>query len=99
MSTNSAAAHASASERRVADRTRPARPRPPWRRAVSFGNIGAVYVWLLIIVVFAVWVPDTFPTRTTFEQILNNNAVTGLIALSVVIPLAARVLTSRSRSR
>ena len=91
MSTNTAAAHASASERHVIERARPARPAPKWRRALSFGNIGAVYVWLLIIVVFAVWVPETFPTRTTFEQILNNNAVTGLIALSVVIPLAARV--------
>jgi ribose/xylose/arabinose/galactoside ABC-type transport system permease subunit len=94
MSTDTAAAHASASERHVVDRTRPAGPARParqWRRALSFGNIGAVYVWLLIILVFAVWVPETFPTRTTFEQILNNNAVTGLIALSVVIPLAARV--------
>jgi ribose/xylose/arabinose/galactoside ABC-type transport system permease subunit len=92
MSTNTAAAHASASERHVVERSpRPARPARQWRRALSFGNIGAVYVWLLIIAVFAVWVPDTFPTRTTFEQILNNNAVTGLIALSVVIPLAARV--------
>jgi ribose/xylose/arabinose/galactoside ABC-type transport system permease subunit len=91
MSIDTAAAHASASERHVVDRARPARAMPQWRRALSFGNIGAVYVWLLIIVVFAIWVPDTFPTRTTFEQILNNNAVTGLIALSVVIPLAARV--------
>src|SRR3954462_12538130 len=94
MSTDTAAAHASASERLVGDRPRPAglaRPARQWRRALSFGNIGAVYVWLLIILVFAVWVPETFPTRTTFEQILNNNAVTGLIALSVVIPLAARV--------
>src|SRR4051794_41702084 len=91
MSTDTVAARASASERHVIDRAKPARPAPQWRRALSFGNIGAVYVWLMIIAVFAIWVPDTFPTRTTFEQILNNNAVTGLIALSVVIPLAARV--------
>jgi ribose transport system permease protein len=91
MSTDAAAAHASASERHVVTRPRAARRTPQWRRALSFGNIGAVYVWLLIILAFTVWVPGTFATRTTFEQILNNNAVTGLIALSVVIPLAARV--------
>jgi ribose transport system permease protein len=91
MSTDTAAVNASASERHVVDRARPARPSAPWRRALSFSNIGAVYVWLMIIAVFAVWVPETFATRTTFEQILNNNAVTGLIALSVVVPLAARV--------
>ena len=91
MSTDTAAARASVSELRVVSDVKPARPKPQWRRAFAFSNIGAVYVWLMIIAVFAVWVPDTFPTRTTFEQILNNNAVTGLIALSVVIPLAARV--------
>ena len=91
MSTDTAAAHASASERHVVTRPRAARRTPQWRRALSFSNIGAVYVWLLIILAFTVWVPGTFATRTTFEQILNNNAVTGLIALSVVIPLAARV--------
>ena len=46
---------------------------------------------VLIILVFAIWVPNTFLTQTTFDQILNNNAVTGLMALCVVIPLAARV--------
>ena len=64
------------------------------RRAVaagSFRNIGAVYVRLLITVLFSVWVPDTFPTVTTVKQVLNGNAVAGLVALSVVLPLAARV--------
>ena len=73
-------------------RPRAARRTPQWRRALlASSNIGAVYVWLLIIVAFSVWVPDTFPTLDDGEQILNSNAVTGLIALSVVIPLAARV--------
>jgi ribose transport system permease protein len=58
---------------------------------VSFKNIGAVYVWLLIIVIFTIWVPHLFPTDTTVKQVLNNNAVTGLVALSIVIPLATRV--------
>lgn len=59
--------------------------------ALSFRTIGAVYVWLLIIVLFSVWAPDTFPTVTTVKQVLNGNAVAGLVALSVVLPLTARV--------
>ncbi|MEV0637440.1 ABC transporter permease [Streptomyces sp. NPDC050619] len=59
--------------------------------ALSFRNIGAVYVWLLIAVLFSLWAPDTFPTVTTVKQVLNGNAVAGLVALSVVLPLAARV--------
>jgi ribose transport system permease protein len=91
MSTGTTAAPAAVSERHVLTEARPARPTHRWRRSLSFSNIGAVYVWLLIIVVFAIWVPNTFLTHATFNQILNNNAVTGLMALCVVIPLAARV--------
>ncbi|CAM5256841.1 ABC transporter permease [Streptomyces aurantiogriseus] len=59
--------------------------------ALSFRNVGAVYVWLVIVVLFSVWAPETFPTTTTVRQVLNGNAVAGLVALSVVPPLAARV--------
>jgi ribose transport system permease protein len=62
-----------------------------WVALLAFDKVGAVYVWLAIIVVFSVWVPDTFPNVTTAKQILNSNAITGLAALSVTIPLAARV--------
>jgi ribose/xylose/arabinose/galactoside ABC-type transport system permease subunit len=59
-------------------------------RALSFKNIGAVYVWALIIVVFAIWIPSTFLTGQTAKQILNENAATGLMALSLIIPLCTR---------
>ena len=57
----------------------------------GFRNIGAVYVWIAIVVIFSILEPDTFPTLDTARSILNNNAVTGLITLSVVIPMAAGV--------
>jgi ribose transport system permease protein len=72
----------------------PARPAPArgrFARALAFDRVGAVYVWLGIIVVFSVWVPDTFPTVATAKQILNSNAITALGALAITIPLAARV--------
>ncbi|TCR26424.1 ABC transporter permease [Streptomyces sp. BK205] len=61
------------------------------KTTLSFRTIGAVYVWLAIVVLFSVWAPDTFPTAVTVKQVLNGNAVAGLVALSVVPPLAARV--------
>ena len=69
--------------------------RPPASRrlasALAFDKIGAVYVWIAIIIVFTIWAPDTFPTLDTAKQILNTNAVTGLAALAILIPLSARV--------
>jgi ribose transport system permease protein len=62
-----------------------------WVSRLAVDKIGAVYVWLAIIAVFSLWVPETFPNMTTAKQILNANAITGLAALSVTIPLAARV--------
>jgi ribose transport system permease protein len=60
-------------------------------RALAFDRIGAVYVWLGIIVLFTLWVPETFPNLATAKQILNANAITALAAMSITIPLAARV--------
>lgn len=61
------------------------------RKALSFKNIGAIYVWIAIMVIFAVWAPETFPTWSTAQTILNQNATAGLVALALVVPLSARV--------
>ena len=72
-----------------------AQARPPraqrLARGLAFDRIGAVYVWLGIIVLFSLWVPETFPNLATAKQILNANAITALAAMSITIPLAARV--------
>jgi ribose transport system permease protein len=59
-------------------------------RALSFKNIGAVYVLALIVVAFLIWIPETFGTWATVKQILNSNAATGLMALSLIVPLCTR---------
>jgi ribose transport system permease protein len=68
-------------------------PSPAQRlvRGLAFDRVGAVYVWLGIIVLFSLWVPETFPNLDTAKQILNANAITALAAMSITIPLAARV--------
>src|SRR5215207_634378 len=73
----------------------PARTAPPPAKrlasGLAFDRVGAVYVWLGIIVLFSLWVPETFPNLATAKQILNANAITALAALSITIPLSARV--------
>jgi ribose transport system permease protein len=59
------------------------------RQAISPSKIGGVYILLAMVVLFSIWVPDTFPEWDTARQILNINAVTALAALALVIPLAA----------
>lgn len=58
---------------------------------LSFRTIGAVYVWLLLIVVFAIWIPDLFLREETLKTVLNQYSITGLAALSIVVPLTTGV--------
>ena len=73
----------------VADRVSKSRGRR-LAATVSPRNIGAIYVLAAIIVVFSLWVPNTFPTGATLKQILDSNAITAMAALALVVPLSAR---------
>lgn len=72
------------------------RPEPsPIRRigrAVSPGNISAIYVGAGIFVLFSLWIPDLFLTSITLKTLINNNAIAVLAALALVLPLAAGVI-------
>lgn len=57
--------------------------------ALSYRRIGAVYVWIAIIVLFTALEPATFATISTGRTILNNFAIGGLLALGLVVPLSA----------
>lgn len=54
-------------------------------------RIGAIYIWIAIIVVFTIWEPSQFATWQTVKTVLNQNTVSGIIALALVVPLSARV--------
>lgn len=73
----------------AADAAPPKRRRIPWW---SPRTIGAVYIWLAIIVLFSVIEPDKFFTLQTVKDVLNQNATTGLAALILVVPLASGAL-------
>ncbi|MGQ4600698.1 ABC transporter permease subunit [Nocardia sp. R6R-6] len=65
--------------------------RSPWWHALSVRRISAVYLLVVIVVLFSVWAPATFPHPDTIRQVLNANAVIGLAALALCVPLATRV--------
>jgi ribose transport system permease protein len=66
-----------------------------WRSGLAAGlspsNIGAVYVLIAICIIFSIWAPNTFPQAATIKQVLDNNAITALAALALIVPLSARV--------
>lgn len=68
---------------------------PQWRKiaaALSPRNISAIYVGIVIFVLFSLWIPDVFLTSITFKTLLNNNAIAALAALALILPLAAGVI-------
>jgi ribose transport system permease protein len=63
--------------------------RERWWATLGFSNVSALYLLAVVIVVFAFWAPDTFLTKDTLLQILNQNAVSAIVALALVVPLSA----------
>src|SRR4051794_32450534 len=59
--------------------------------ALAPRNISAIYVFVLLFVIFAVWVPETFLTSGVWRSLLATQALNALVAIAVVIPLAAGV--------
>ncbi|HEX3680290.1 MAG TPA: ABC transporter permease [Galbitalea sp.] len=57
----------------------------------SFNRLSGLYVWAAIFVLFALWVPNTFLTETTWKNIAASQAVTAMITLGLLVPLAAGI--------
>jgi ribose transport system permease protein len=69
--------------------------RPPFsaraRRALSFRNMSAVYIFVIMFVVFSLWIPDTFLTSGTWRSLISDQSITCLVAVGLVPALAAGV--------
>jgi ribose transport system permease protein len=74
-------------------------PLPPARnprRRLTASTLGldrfsGLYVFAVVIVLFGIWVPDTFLTTANLRLIASQEAITCLLALAVIIPMAAGV--------
>lgn len=62
---------------------------PGLRRTLAFHNISAVYIWVAMVVLFSILVPETFPTVDTVRIVLADQALTAILAVGLVLPLAA----------
>jgi ribose transport system permease protein len=60
-------------------------------RALSFRNISAIYIFVVMFVIFSIWVPDTFLDWNTWKAMIDSQAVTAILAVGLVIALSAGV--------
>jgi ribose transport system permease protein len=65
----------------------PSAGRSPLLRALSFRNMSAVYIFVLLFIVFALWTPDSFLAPGTWRSLLDAEAITALTALAALVPL------------
>jgi ribose transport system permease protein len=65
-----------------------------WQTAWSLlspARISAIYTWIIIGVIFSLWIPETFLTELTWKNILASQAITAIVTLGLLFPLAAGV--------
>lgn len=62
-----------------------------WRRQLSFQNISAIYLFIVLFIVFSILVPGTFLTPGTWLGIFDAESLTVMAAIAVMIPLVAGV--------
>lgn len=60
-------------------------------RVLRFHSLSLLLVWALLILLFGLLRPSTFFTAFTFRTVAADQAITAIMALALVIPLAAGV--------
>ena len=63
--------------------------RHPLARALSFRTISALYIFVVLFVVFSIWIPGTFLEMSTWKALFDNGAITSLAAIGLILPVAA----------
>jgi ribose transport system permease protein len=56
----------------------------PYLRADRYSGL---YIGMIFIAIFAIWTPHLFLSSVTFHSIAENEAIPGMIAIAVLIPL------------
>lgn len=69
--------------------TAPLRWQRPWWSAFAFSKLSGIYLWIAIIVVFAIWIPHIFLTPQTAIGIAGQQAITVIVTLGLLFNLAA----------
>jgi ribose transport system permease protein len=58
-------------------------------RRLTFGldRFSGIYLWIAFIVVFGFWSPDVFLTMDTVRLLASTQAVAGIVAIAVLVPM------------
>lgn len=56
---------------------------------LRLGRYSGIFILIAIIALFAIWLPQSFLTEATWVTIAQGNAVTAVLAISMLFPLAA----------
>ena len=62
---------------------------PRRRINLGFDKYSGLYVWALLILIFSLWIPDLFLQGSTFKQVLSFQAISAIVALGLILPVAA----------
>ena len=54
-------------------------------------NISAIYLLVLIVLGFAIWIPDLWVVWNTHRFYLNNESIRAIVAIGLIVPLSAGV--------
>ena len=68
--------------------TAPRRLRPR-RLSTGLDRFSGLYLWGAFIIVFGLWTPGQFLTTATLHSVASQQAITGMVALAILIPLSA----------
>lgn len=56
---------------------------------LQLGRFSGVFIFVGIFCIFALWVPDSFLTASTWKTIAQGQAITAFLAIAILFPLAA----------
>ncbi|HEV2255368.1 MAG TPA: hypothetical protein VGS06_19480, partial [Streptosporangiaceae bacterium] len=56
--------------------------------ALGLDRFSGLYVWAALILIFSLWVPNLFLTATNFRIIAGSQAITAMVALGLIVPVA-----------
>jgi ribose transport system permease protein len=65
--------------------------RPARRLGLGLHRFSGLYVWAIIIAIFAMWIPDLFLSMDVPRNIASDQAITCMLAFGLLFPLAAGV--------
>ena len=55
---------------------------------LGLDRFSGLYVWAVLILIFALWVPDLFLTANNARIIAGSQAITAMVAMGLIVPVA-----------